>query len=125
MSTILNYVADRIIPKAKARPGSLVDSAKSCLGIYPREKNDVRIVVAAVLSKTNLEITDAEDVIANYALEASGAVLDLELGSVLLVRLGRLTVVFGVKEAGDRSTPGGRHPEIGRLQHKLSVYYAQ
>lgn len=59
------------------------------------------------------EVTDGELVLGDVATDAAGAVLDGELGTVLLVRARLARVVLAVKVAGDGAAGLGWNPEVG------------
>ena len=69
------------------------------------------------------EVANLENIVGDDALHGARAVLNLELGAVLLVRRGSGAVVLLVEEAGDRRALGGRHPEVGgtRVEDHLEV----
>ena len=61
----------------------------------------------------DLEITDGDSVLRHEAAEATGAVADLEGGTVLLECRRRRRVELGVQIASDRVAFRRRHPEVG------------
>jgi hypothetical protein len=61
----------------------------------------------------HLKVADLEDVVGNVTAQLARAVLDLELGAVLLVRRRRRRIVLGVQVAGDRAALGSWDPKVG------------
>ncbi|KAI3486309.1 hypothetical protein L1887_50203 [Cichorium endivia] len=69
------------------------------------------------------EVADLEHVVRDNALHGARAVLDLELGAVLLVARRGGAVVLLVEEAGDGGALGGGHPEVrgARVEDHLEL----
>ena len=64
------------------------------------------------------QVADGDLVIGDEATDAAGAVLDGELGAVLLVAGGLARVVLAVKVAGDGAARLGWNPEVGATSVK-------
>lgn len=69
----------------------------------------------------DLEITNPEGILRDKAAQTTGAISNLELGTVFLVRRRSGRVVLGVKIARNRATFLGWNPQVGasRVQDDL------
>lgn len=61
----------------------------------------------------DLQVADGEVVVRDESLHAAGAVVDLERGSVGLVRVGLGGVILAVEVAGDGAALLGWNPKVG------------
>ena len=64
------------------------------------------------------EVTDGESVPGYEALHGSRAVLNRELGTICLIGVGELRIIFGVEEACDRRALHAGNPEVARTRYK-------